>query len=230
LRNQLLAALPGDERAHVRTLLEPVFIEARETLYLPTQPVDQVYFPETVVVSLVTTLQNGSTVEIGTVGREGMAGLPAFLADDSTSLRAVVQISGLAHRASAKTLADIAAPGRALYGLLLRYTQAFLTQVAQTAACNGQHLVEQRCARWLLMTCDRVDGDEFGLTHEFLAFMLGVRRAGVTVALRALKDGGLIDYSRGKMKIVDREGLQAASCECYRVVRGQYERLLPGAA
>jgi CRP-like cAMP-binding protein len=111
--------------------------------------------------------------------------------------------------------------------MLLRYTQAFLTQVAQTAACNGAHLVEQRCARWLLMTSDRVDGDDFALTHEFLAFMLGVRRAGVTVTMRALQDAGIISYVRGRIRIVDRVALEAASCECYRVVREHFERLLP---
>jgi CRP-like cAMP-binding protein len=111
--------------------------------------------------------------------------------------------------------------------MILRYTQAFLTQVAQTAACNGAHLVDQRCARWLLMTHDRVDGDEFPLTHEFLAFMLGVRRAGVTVAMRSLQDAKLIRYTRGRIGIVDRTGLEAASCECYAVVRAHFNRLLP---
>ncbi|HEX2717910.1 MAG TPA: Crp/Fnr family transcriptional regulator, partial [Gemmatimonadaceae bacterium] len=191
-------------------------------------PITHVYFPETCVVSLISTLHHGGAVEVGTVGCEGMAGLPVFLADNESPMRAIVQIPGAALRVDAEYFARATAVGR-LHVLLLRYTQAFLTQVAQTAACNAAHLVEERCARWLLATRDRVDGDTFPLTHEFLAFMLGVRRAGVTVAMQALQDAGLVRYGRGWVTIVNRGGLEAASCECYATVRAHYARLLPRA-
>jgi CRP-like cAMP-binding protein len=159
-----------------------------------------------------------------------MAGLPVFLSDGLSSVRAVTQIPGSAYRLPAAELRRIAPAGSALHDLLMRYTQAVLSQVAQTAACNSSHMVEQRCARWLLMTHDRVDGDEFPLTHEFLSHMLGVRRSGVTVAMRALKEAGLVRYTRGRVIVADRAGLERASCECYRVVRSHFERLLPRSA
>lgn len=226
-RNVLLAALPSDEMARIQPHLEMVRLEQREPLFEPETPIRHVYFPETAVVSLVSTLARRGAVEVGTVGYEGMAGLSAFLADDTSSLRAFAQIPGVAGRMEVATFMRLAQAPGALHSMLLRYTQAFLTQVAQTGACNAAHLVEERCARWLLMTHDRVDGDEFSLTHEFLAFMLGVRRAGVTVAMRTLQDAGLVSCSRGRIAIADREGLERASCECYRVVRAHFDRLLP---
>jgi CRP-like cAMP-binding protein len=178
----------------------------------------------------VSTLHEGGTVEVGTAGREGMAGLPVFLGVRRSSIRATVQIPGVAARMDAELFAQLATADGPLHRAMLRYTDAFLTQVAQTAACNGAHLVEQRCARWLLMTHDRVEGDEFPLTHEFLAFMLGVRRAGVTLAMRALQDAGLVSYTRGRVTITDRAGIERASCECYRTVRLHFERLFASAA
>lgn len=158
-----------------------------------------------------------------------MAGLPLFLGDSTSSIRAFAQIPGEGVRMEGHLFMRLAATPSAFHRILLRYTQAFLTQVAQTGACNAAHLVEERCARWLLMTHDRVAGERFPLTHEFLAFMLGVRRAGVTVAMGKLQDAGLIDYSRGRITIVDRLGLERASCECYQVVRAHFDRLLPKA-
>ena len=227
VRNRLLGALPPSEIALLTPYLERVSLEQRAQLFAPEQPIAHVYFPDTAVISLVSRLEDGRSVEVGTAGSEGMAGLSLFLAEDTSSFEAFAQIAGTAHRMDAKEFVRLAATSEALHRMLLRYTQAFLTQVAQTAACNGAHLVEERCARWLLMTSDRVDGDEFALTHEFLAFMLGVRRAGVTVTMRALQDAGIIAYGRGRIGIVDRAALEAVSCECYRVVRDHFERLLP---
>ena len=228
MRNRLLGALPPSELALLTPYLERVQLEQRAQLFAPEQRIAHVYFPDTAVISLVSRLEDGRSVEVGTAGSEGMAGLSLFLAEDTSSFEAFAQIAGTAHRMDAKEFVRLAATSEALHRMLLRYTQAFLTQVAQTAACNGAHLVEERCARWLLMTSDRVDGDEFALTHEFLAFMLGVRRAGVTVTMRALQDAGIIAYGRGRIGIVDRAALEAVSCECYRVVRDHFERLLPG--
>jgi CRP-like cAMP-binding protein len=230
IANRLIASLPADESALVRSSLERVELSQRDVLYEPDQPIRHVYFPETAVISLMNNFSNGGTIEIGTVGREGMAGLPAFLSGHTSTTRAVVQLPGIAYRLDAKALRDVASPGRALHTLLMQYTHAFLAQVAQTAACNSAHLVDERCARWLLTTRDRVDGDDFPLTHEFLAFMLGVRRSGVTVAMRTLKDSGLVKYTRGRVTIVDRQKLQGASCECYGVVSSTFAHVVPAMA
>lgn len=214
----------------MRPHLERVRLEQRDIVHEPGQSISHVYFPETAVLSLVSTMQNGATVEVGTAGCEGMVGLSVLLAEDVSTVRTLAQIPGAVERMTAEEFTHLASVPGAFHRTLLRYTQAFLTQVAQTAACNGAHLVEERCARWLLMTHDRVDGDDFPLTHEFLAFMLGVRRAGVTVAMRSLQEAGLVRYTRGRVSISDRVGLEAASCECYRVVRAHFERLLPSAS
>lgn len=227
MRNRLLGGLPPEDVERVRPHLEHVYLEQRDLLYDPEVPIDFVYFPETAIISLVSNMSDGGTVEVGTAGCEGMAGLPVFLAEDTSSIQAFTQIPGDAVRIATGAFLELAGPPGAFHRLMLRYTQAFLTQVAQTAACNGAHLVEERCARWLLMTHDRVAGDDFPLTHEFLAFMLGVRRAGVTVAMRGLHDRQLVRYSRGKVRILDRTGLEAMSCECYGVVREHYRRLFP---
>lgn len=225
-RNRLLTALPAAELEGALPHLERVELAAGASLYEPDAPVGHVYFPESAVASLVSTLQEGPSVEVGTVGCEGMVGLPVFLGDGTATTRAIVQIPGTAWRMDAASFAALAGAPSAFHQLLLRYSHAFLIQVAQTAACNGAHLVRERCARWLLMTHDRVRGDYFPLTHDFLAFMLGVRRAGVTVAMHALQDAGLIRYGQGGVQILDRAGLEAASCECYRAVLAHFERLL----
>jgi cAMP-binding proteins - catabolite gene activator and regulatory subunit of cAMP-dependent protein kinases len=230
LRNRLLRALPRAEYEALQQHLQPVHFKQRQLLFDAEEPIRHVYFPETMVVSLVSRLREGGVVEVGTAGFEGMAGLPLFLGDDSSSVRAFAQVPGGAMRMEAATFIELASVGGSLHRILLRYTQAFLTQVAQTAACNGAHLVQQRCARWLLMTHDRVNDSTLPLTHEFLAFMLGVRRAGVTIAMRTLQDADLIRYSRGWVEVIDRPGLEAASCECYAVVRSHTDRLLPRSA
>lgn len=230
-RNQLLSALPAGELERLRPHLDPVSLRQREILYEASTPIRFVYFPETAVISLVTPIGGGAKIEIATAGCEGMVGLPVFLASDTSSVEAVAQIPGVAWRMEATGFARMAAAPSMLHRILLRYTQALLTQVSQTAACNAAHLVEERCARWLLTTHDRVDSDEFPLTHEFLAFMLGVRRPGVTMAMHALRDTGFVTYRRGSVQIVDRAGLERASCECYRVMRSHFEQMLPlGAA
>jgi len=227
VRNRLLGALPADHLALLTPHLERVELAQHAQLFAPEQPIHHVYFPETVVVSLMSRLEDGRAVEVGTAGFEGMAGLPVFLAHGTATLDAVAQIPGTAHRMAAPAFTRLAAASSPLHRLLLRYSQAFLTQVAQTAACNGVHLVQERCARWLLATCDRVDDEDFALTHDLLAFVLGVRRAGVTVTLRSLQDAGVISYARGRISILDRAALEAVSCECYRVVRAHCDRLLP---
>ena len=230
IRNGLLGALPAEDLERIRPHLEQVELEQRELLFDSETPIRHVYFPETAVVSLVSTLAVGGTVEIGTAGREGMAGLSVFLSGGGSSVQAFTQISGEAMRIEATVFSRLASVPGPFHDLLLRYSEAFLTQVAQTAACNGAHFVEERCARWLLVTHDRVDGGEIPLTHEFLAFMLGVRRPGVTLVMRALQDKGFIRYNRGRIVVVDRTALEGAACECYRAVRGHFERLLPRAA
>lgn len=228
VRNRLLGALPSTEYERILPYLEPVQFKQRQALFEQEEPIRHVYFPETMVVSLVSRLRDGVTIEVGTAGCEGMAGLPLFLGDESASVRAFAQIPGDAMRMEAEAFTRLAGAPGPFHRMLLRYTQAFFIQVSQTAACNGAHLVEQRCARWLLMTHDRIAGDRFPLTHEFLAFMLGVRRAGVTVAMRKLQDAGLVAYARGQVEIRDRAGMEGASCECYATVRAHSDCLLPG--
>ncbi|MEP6730943.1 MAG: Crp/Fnr family transcriptional regulator [bacterium] len=223
--NWLLCALPPEERQRIALNLELIEISVRTVITEPNQPAEYVFFPESAVLSVVSHLSDGA-VEVGTVGSEGMAGLPIFLDAEVEPLQVICQIPGTAWRMEVGAFREIVEEPSALRRLLLRYTQAFLIQVAQTAACNGTHSLEERCARWLLMTHDRVGDAEFELTHQFLAFMLGVRRAGVTVAMRALQKRGVLTYSRGHVTVLDRKGLEAKSCECYGVVRSHYERLL----
>lgn len=227
VRNLLLASLPTEELAFVEPHLETVRLDLRTKLYVPNEQMRYVYFPETAVVSIVNQLCDATAVEVGTAGCEGMAGLALFLAQGVSPVVAVVQVPGTAQRMNAETFILLASAPGALHDILLRYAAAFLCQVSQTAACNARHLVEQRCARWLLMTHDRVNGDRLPLTQEFLAFMLGVRRAGVSVAMHALQDAGVIRYTRGAIQIVDRPRLEALSCECYRAVQEHFHRLLP---
>ena len=226
LRNLLLASLPPHDLAPLWAALEYVRLEVGDCVFEPETPIRHVYFPETAVVSLVSEFRDGGTIEVGTAGCEGMAGLPVFLGEDRASVRAFIQVPGMALRMEAQHFARLASIPGPFHQMMLRYAMAFLTQVTQTAACNGAHLVEQRCARWLLMTHDRVEGDELHLTHEFLAAMLAVRRAGVTLAMRSLQDAKLVSYSRGRVTITDRDGLERASCECYCTVRRHFEHLL----
>jgi CRP-like cAMP-binding protein len=228
-QNNLLRAIPADEYARLVPLLEPVELSNGQVLWRSETPIRSVYFPRTCVLSLLTPLEDEQPVEAATVGREGMAGVPVVLGVHTTYAQAIAQVPGEAVRLDAGRLTEwLRKADGALFPLLLRYAQALQEQTAQSVACNRRHEMGERCARWLLMTHDRVGADHFALTHEFLAFMLGVRRASVTVAAGMLQQAGLIRYSRGKVTILDRNGLEAASCECYGVIRRQYERLLGG--
>ena len=225
-RNQLLRLLSWEDRDWIRLHVERRDVRNGQVLAQPDQRFDYVYFPETCVISVVNPTDEG-VVEVGTIGNEGMAGLSVFLGVDSFPNRTLVQLPGTLLRMPATVFADGTASRPALRQLLLRYTHTFLVQVAQTAACNQMHTVDQRCARWLLTAHDRIDGtDTFQLTHEFLALMLGVRRAGVTIAAGALQQAQLIRYARGKVTVLDRAGLERVSCDCYRMVRSHNERVL----
>ena len=230
VRNRLLAALPPDELERLAGSLQPVSLELRRVLQAPEQPVEAAYFPETCTVSMLAPLEGGDLLEVGMIGREGLVGLPAVLGADSSTTEALVQGSGAAWRVPAAALRDAFDRSAALRALLLRYVQAFHDQVTQTAACNNHHTLAERLARWLLMTHDRAGSDTFPMTHAFISMMLGVRRAGVTVTAGILQKTGVISYARGSMTILDRPGLEAASCGCYGIIRRQFERVLGQAA
>ena len=201
-------------------------LHIRDSVYEPNQPIEHVYFPVQGVISLVKVMADGTSIETATVGKEGCVGLPLFLGTDRTPFKAFCQIPGAAFRLKADRFREEVGQGRALHDLLLRYTLAILTQIAQSAACNRLHSMKQRCARWLLLCHDRMRTDEFLLTHEFLSEMLGVRRASVTVAAGHLQEEGLIRYNRGRVTVVDRQGLETAACECYRIIQGEFDRLI----
>lgn len=224
--NHILAALSAGDHRRILSRLEPVSLRKRQVLHEPDGPISHVYFPRTGVASIVTRMSGGGTVEVATIGNEGVVGLSAYLGNGRSSMEVFVQIPGEAARMESGAFRQEIRAGTALRGALRRYTQAFLTQIGQSAACNRVHPIGQRCARWLLMSHDRVPGDEFSLTQEFLAEMLGVRRAGVTVAAGLLKRKGLIDYRRGIIRIVSRSGLEKAACECYKLIRTEHERLV----
>ena len=224
--NRLLGALPADDSRKLGTHLEVLDMEIRHSVSEPDQPSKFVYFPLSGVISVHTRMGEGIAVEIATIGREGMSGLEIFLGGDHTPASVFCQVPGRAARIGADTFRQVVRDSVPLSALLLRYTQARLTQLSQSVVCNRIHSIEQRCARWLLMTHDGVPGDRFGLTQEFLAEMLGVRRAGVSVAAGILQRDGFIRYSRGRVEVVDRAGLESAACECYGVVAREYDRLI----
>ena len=227
-RNRLLAALPPDDYAVLEPHLERVPLNVDDVLAEAGEAFTHVWFPESGAVSIVTFMSDGAGVEVGTMGNEGMAGLPAYLEADASESRTFCQVQGGALRLPADVLLSAAASRPNIRRTLNRYTQAYLSLVAQGAACNRLHTIEQRCARWLLMTHDRTLGGEvLHLKQEFLALMLGVRRIGVTLAAGALQEAGLIRYKRGQIRITDRDGLEAAACECYGVVRRRFDELLP---
>ncbi len=228
-RNRLLAALPSGVLAELWPQLQSVELPFRHVLQAPGKPIEAVYFPETGWASMLAYMEDGDAAEVGLIGREGMVGLPLLLGTDRAPIEAMCQAGGTALRLDAAAFRDALAAGPALRTILLRYAMAFTVQVSQTAACNGRHQVEDRLARWLLMAHDRAEGDTFPMTHEFLSMMLGVRRAGVTVAAGVLQKASLIRYAAGRIEVTDRAGLEAASCECHGIVRQEFERLL-GAA
>jgi CRP-like cAMP-binding protein len=217
--NRLLAQLPRTESRRLRSHLEVVSLSFKQVLYEPGEPAGQLYFPTRGVIALLAVMQDGTSVEVASVGREGMVGLAALLGDRTSSHRVLVQFPGDALRLRADVLDDWASRGDSLAQRLSCYIDNFLAHVAQMAACNALHSLEQRCCRWLLMTRDRLGDDEFFLTHRFLAQMLGVRRAGVTEVAGSLQRKGLIRYRRGKVAIVDRPGLIKTSCECCRAIQ-----------
>jgi CRP-like cAMP-binding protein len=223
--NLLLAALSQAEFQRLQPLLEKVHYSLGQALYESSEQLDHISFPTTAVVTLLYTMENGSSAEMGLVGNDGAVGIALFLGGETTPNRAVAQIAGHAYRMRASTLREEFARGGPLQHVLLRYTQALITQVSQTAVCNRLHSVEQRLCRWLLLSHDRAQSNELLMTQELISNMLGMRREGVTVAAARLKDAGLIDYTRGHIKVLDRAGLEAAVCECYRIVKDELDRL-----
>jgi CRP-like cAMP-binding protein len=223
-RNRILAALPADSLDRMAEHLEPVELGMKMRVYEPHGPIEHVYFPLSGVISLLS-IADDAGIEIATVGNEGMAGVGAFLGKPVMPWRAIVQIPGQALRIPVAQFQRELDRDGALRAMLGHYTQAMLIHVAQSAACNRLHPVDERCARWLLTSHDRVDSDTFPVTQEFLSQMLGVRRASVTVAAGILQRAGTIRYARGKVRILDRKALEAASCECYHITRREYEQL-----
>ncbi len=224
--NHLLAALPAGDYEDLIPNLQDVTFSLGNVVYESGGRLDHIYFPTTSVVSLLYTMKDGSTAEMGLAGNEGVVGIALFLGGDTSPNRAVVQIAGRAFRMRAEVLQEKFARGGPLQYLLLRYTQALITQISQTAVCNRLHSVEKRLCRWLLLCHDRVKSNELPMTQEFIANMLGGRRESVTVAAGRLQDAGLIHYARGHITILDRKGLEAAVCECYQIVKDEFDRLL----
>lgn len=226
-RNHLLASLPAADYARIRGELELVTLSLGNAVCEPYVEMKHVYFPVDAIISLLCVMEDGGSAEIAIVGGEGIVGVSLFMGGETTPSRAVVQSAGAAYRLPGRLLKDEFYRGGPLQHLLLRYTQALLTQMAQTAVCNRHHTVDQQLCRWLLLSHDRLLGDELLMTQELIANMLGVRREGVTEAAGKLQRAGLINYHRGRISILDRAGLEARTCECYQVVQREYARLLP---
>jgi CRP-like cAMP-binding protein len=225
-QNHLLAALPAAEFDRLAPHLELVPMRLGDCLYEPGGRLQHVYFPTTTIVSLLIMLESGSSAEIAGVGNEGIIGISLFMGGDTTPSTAVVQTAGHAYRLSARLLKEDFNRGGLMQRLLLRYTQALLTQMCQTAACNRHHSIEQQLCRWLLLTLDRLSSNELVMTQELVASALGVRREGITEAAGNLQRAGIIRYRRGHIAVVERSGLEARACECYDVVRTELARLL----
>jgi CRP-like cAMP-binding protein len=225
--NSLLAALPSAEWERWQGQLEPVDLPLGKVLYEPGSKLTHVYFPTTAIVSLLYVMEDGASAEIAVVGHEGIVGISLFMGGETTPSRALVQSAGKGFRLKAKLmLQEFNRAGPTLH-LLLRYTQALITQMAQTAVCNRHHSLDQQLCRWLLLSLDRLDSSDLQMTQELIANMLGVRREGVTEAAGHLQNAGLIRYQRGRITVLDRAGLEKRSCECYAVVKREYDRLLP---
>ena len=224
--NRLLGLLPPRDYERLRPHLQRIALEYRQSLYRAHKPIEFVYFIETGVGSLVNTMANGEAAEVGTIGNEGTVGLPLVLGDNRAPTSVYVQVPGVGLRIKASLFKKELARSASMRAVMLRYTHAFFNQVAQSAACNQFHSLQQRCCRWLLMTHDRMHSDEFLLTQEFLAMMLGVQRTGVSAAAGALQRAGLIRYKRGTVTIINRRGLIRRSCECYGVSKAEFDRLL----
>ena len=226
-QNHLLRALPPAEWERLSPHLELVEMPLGHVLYESGSLLRHVYFPTTSIVSLLYVMESGSSAEIAVVGNEGVVGVALFMGGETTPSRALVQSAGHAYRLMGQILKDEFHRAAALQHLLLRYTQALLTQMAQTAVCNRHHSVDQQLCRWLLLSLDRLSSNELSMTQELIANMLGVRREGVTEAAGKLQAAGLIKYSRGHIAVLDRPRLEAECCECYKVVKSEFDRLLP---
>jgi len=226
-KNLLLAALPKPELQRWLPDLELVDMSLGQVLYESGGDISYVYFPTTAIVSLLYVLENGSSAEIAVVGNEGIVGISLFMGGESTSSRAVIQSAGCGFRLRAQALKNEFNRSGPVSHLLLRYTQALITQMSQTAVCNRHHSLDQQLCRWLLLSLDRLEGSELVMTQELIANMLGVRREGVTEGALKLQKAGLITYARGRIQVVDRKGLEQRTCECYEVVKKEYTRLLP---
>jgi CRP-like cAMP-binding protein len=226
-QNHLLAALPVEECQRLYPHLERVAMPLGKVLYESGNRLQHVYFPTNSIVSLLYIMNNGASAEIAVVGKEGLIGVALFMGGETMPNRAVVQSAGNAYRLPAKHLKQEFHRSGLLQQMLLRYTQALLTQMAQTAVCNRHHSVDQQLCRWLLLSLDRLSSHDLTMTQELIANMLGVRREGVTEAAGNLQKAGLIHYSRGRIRVVDRPGLEARVCECYQVVKREFDRLLP---
>lgn len=224
--NHLIAALPAGDYARIAPHLEPVTLTLGQVLYESGDRMTHIYFPTTAIISLLYVMQNGGTAEIGIAGNNGLVGVALFMGGETTSSRAIVQSAGNAVRMKPDALREEFRRGGMFQDLLLRYTQALMTQISQTAVCNRLHTVVQQLCRWLLINHDQLPADTLVMTHELIANMLGVRREGVTVAAGHLQEQGCIEYSRGTVHILDRKGLEAICCECYKVVSDEYDRLL----
>jgi CRP-like cAMP-binding protein len=225
--NQLLAAMPPDEYQKLASSLERVAMPLGEAVYESGETQGYVYFPTTCIVSLLYVLADGGSAEIAVTGCEGLVGISLFMGGETTPSRAVVQSAGEGYRLRASILKREFERGSSLQHLLLRYTQALITQMAQTAVCNRHHSVDQQLCRWLLLSLDRLPDNKLVMTQELIANMLGVRREGVTEAAGKLQEDGLIEYGRGKITVLDRKRLEKRVCECYAVVKREYDRLLP---
>ena len=226
-QNRLLAALPAEEFERLSHHLELVYLQLGEVLYESGSMLHHTYFPTNSIVSLLYVMEDGASAEIAVVGNEGMLGVALYMGGGSRPNRAVVQSAGYAYRLLASLFQQECSHNRPLNRLLLRYIQALITQTSQTAACNRHHSVDQQLCRWLLLSLDRLNGNELVMTQELIADMLGVRREAVTEAALRLQRSGLIHYSRGHIAVLDRPGLEARVCECYRVVKKEFDRLLP---
>jgi CRP-like cAMP-binding protein len=226
--NRVLDALTPEALALLRPHFETVPLALNQAIQEPGEKTEFVYFPTCGMISIVAAMADGAAVEIGMAGKEGMFGISIILGDDTPPQKAMVQLPGSALRVRSAQLRRAVEASAEFHGLLLRYAQAVLTTATQSAACNRLHSLEQRCARWLLSARDRAEGDTFPMTHEFLAMMLGVRRPGVTLAVQNFRDGGMITYNHGTMTVLDRVGLETGSCECYRFIQDESNRLLGG--
>jgi CRP-like cAMP-binding protein len=226
-QNQLLDALPYEEWESWRVQLEYVGMPLGQVLYEPGNLLTHVYFPTTSIISLLYVMKNGESAEIAVVGNEGVVGVSLFMGGGSTSSRALVQSAGGAYRLSAEVMKHEFERAGPVLHLLLRYTQALMTQMVQTAACNKHHSLDQQLCRWLLLSLDRLQGTEMLMTQTLIAHMLGVTRDVATKGALKLQDAGLIDYKDGRIRVLDRNALEKRSCECYAVVKQEYDRLLP---